>query len=41
MNLNNSNFKENKEEILRSLQYGIDNLDMEYLSKIRENKTGL
>lgn len=41
MNLNTMEFGKNKEKILESLQYGIDNLDMENLKRIRENKIGL
>ena len=41
MNLNNSNFKENKQKILDSLQHGIDNLDMDRLTQIRNNKRSL
>lgn len=41
MNLNNTNFRENKKKILKSLENGINNLDMEYLSRVRENKSGL
>lgn len=41
MNLNNSNFKENKQRILDSLQHGIDNLDMDRLTQIRNNKRSL
>lgn len=41
MNLNNSNFKQNKQEMIESLQYGIDNLDMGQLARIRDNKRSL
>lgn len=41
MDLNNSNFKQNKENILKSLQYGIDNLNMDDLAQIRNNKRSL
>lgn len=41
MDLNSSDFKENKENILKNLQYGIDNLDMDRLAQIRNNKRGL
>ena len=41
MNLTNTNFRENKKKILKSLENGINNLDMEYLSRVRENKSGL
>ena len=34
-------FLENKEKILQSLQYGIDNMDEEKLSNIRKNKRNL
>ena len=41
MDLNNSNFKQNKEKMLNSLRYGIDNLDMDRLTQIRNNKRTL
>ncbi|WP_407380888.1 radical SAM protein [Methanobrevibacter sp.] len=41
MDLNNSDFKKNKQKILERLQYGIDNLDMDQLADIRKNKRGL
>lgn len=41
MDLNNVNFKQNKEKIIKNLQKGIDNLDMGMLTKIRNNKRGL
>lgn len=41
MDLNNVNFKQNKEKIIKNLQKGIDNLDMSMLTKIRNNKRGL
>lgn len=41
MDLNNVNFRDNKENILESLQHGIDNLDMDRLTQIRNNKRGL
>lgn len=41
LNLNTMEFGKNKEKILESLQYGIDNLDMENLKRIRENKISL
>lgn len=41
MDLNNSNFKENKRRILDSLQHGIDNFDMDRLTQIRNNKRSL
>lgn len=41
MDLNNVNFKQNKEKIIKILQKGIDNLDMDMLTKIRNNKRGL
>ncbi len=41
MNLNNVNFRQNKENILKNLQHGIDNLDMDRLTQIRNNKEGL
>jgi len=41
MDLNNVNFKQNKEKIIKNLQKGIDNLDMDILTKIRNNKRGL
>ena len=41
MDLNNVNFKDNKEKILQNLQHGIDNLDMDRLTQIRNNKRGL
>lgn len=41
MNLNNTNFRENKDLIIKSLEDGIENFDMEQLSNIRKNKTGL
>ena len=41
MDLNNLNFKENKQRILKNLQYGIDNLNMDKLARIRNNKKGL
>ena len=41
MNLNNSDFKKNKQRIIDELQYGIDNLDMDKLTQIRNNKRGL
>lgn len=40
MNLS-GNFLENKEQILKSLQYAINNLDEEQLSRIRNNKRTL
>lgn len=41
MDLNNVNFKDNKEKILQNLQQSIDNLDMDRLTQIRNNKRGL
>ncbi len=41
MNLNNVNFRQNKEKILQNLQKGIENLDMDKLTQIRNNKRGL
>ena len=41
MNLNNANFKQNKDKMLENLKYGIDNLDMDRLTEIRNNKRGL
>ena len=41
MDLNNVNFRDNKKRILENLQHGIDNFDMDRLSKIRNNKRGL
>ncbi|MBQ9025955.1 MAG: radical SAM protein [Methanobrevibacter sp.] len=41
MDLNNSDFKSNKQQMLEALQYGIDNLDMAKLSQIRNNKRHL
>ena len=41
MDLNDVNFRQNKAEILKNLQYGIDNMDMERLAQIRNNKRGL
>lgn len=41
MDLNNVNFRENKENILKSLQYGIENFDLDKLSEIRSSKRGL
>ena len=41
MNLNNVDFTENKEKILKNLQHGIENLDMDKLTQIRNNKRGL
>ena len=41
MNLNNVDFIQNKEKILQNLQHGIDNLDMDRLTQIRNNKRGL
>lgn len=41
MDLNNGNFKDNKEKILENIQYGIDNLDMDRLTQIRDNKRTL
>ncbi|MBE6502843.1 MAG: hypothetical protein E7Z76_00920 [Methanobrevibacter sp.] len=38
MNLNNVNFRQNKEKILQNLQKGIENLDMDKLTQIRNNK---
>lgn len=41
MDLNNADFKTNKGRILKNLQYGIDNLDMDRLTQIRNSKRGL
>lgn len=41
MNLNTMEFNKNKTQIVSSLKYGIDNFDMEYLTGVRENKSGL
>lgn len=41
MNLNNMHFNKNKNEIMATLSYAIDNFDMDYLTGIRENKLGL
>ncbi|MDO5810585.1 MAG: radical SAM protein [Methanobrevibacter sp.] len=41
MDLNNKNFKDNKEKILKNIQYGIDNLNMDRLTEIRNNKRTL
>lgn len=41
MDLNNVNFRDNKEVILKNLQHGIDNFDMDRLTQIRNNKRGL
>lgn len=41
MNLNTFDFERDKVRILESLQYGIDNYDMDYLTGIRNNKIGL
>lgn len=41
MDLNDVNFRQNKAEILKNLQHGIDNMDMERLAQIRNNKRGL
>lgn len=41
MDLNSVNFRENKENILKSLQYGIENFDLDKLSEIRSSKRGL
>lgn len=41
MNLNNVDFTQNKEKILLNLQNGIENLDMDKLTQIRNNKRGL
>lgn len=41
MNLNTMQFNKNKTQIVSSLKYGIDNFDMEYLTGVRENKSGL
>lgn len=41
MDLNNVNFAENKQKILKNLQHGIDNIDMNRLAQIRNNKRGL
>jgi len=41
MDLNNINFKDNKEKILKNIQYGIDNLNMDRLTEIRNNKRTL
>lgn len=41
MDLNSPDFKSNKSKILKNLQYGIDNLDMDKLAEIRNNKRGL
>lgn len=41
MNLNTFNFKMDKINIINSLQEGIDNIDMDYLTSIRNNKIGL
>lgn len=41
MDLNNVDFRQNKDKILENLQHGIDNLDMDTLTQIRNNKRGL
>jgi len=41
MDLNNVNFRDNKEKIIENLQHGIDNLDMDRLTQIRNAKRGL
>lgn len=41
MDLNNVSFKDNKKQIIERLQKGIDNLDMDMLTTIRNNKRGL
>ena len=41
MDLNNVSFKENKQGIIQNLQHGIDNLDMDKLTQIRNSKRGL
>ena len=41
MDLNNGSFNDNKERILKDLQYGIDNFDMNRLTKIRNAKRSL
>ncbi len=41
MDLNNVNFRDNKKRILENLQHGIDNLDMDRLTQIRNSKRGL
>lgn len=41
MDLNDVNFRDNKEVILKNLQHGIDNFDMDRLTQIRNNKRGL
>jgi len=41
MDLNNSDFRQNKEKMIESLQYGIENLDMDRLTQIRNNKRTL
>ena len=41
MDLNDVNFRDNKKRILENLQHGIDNLDMDRLTQIRNSKRGL
>ncbi|WQH63952.2 radical SAM protein [Methanosphaera sp. ISO3-F5] len=41
MNLNTFNYKEDKKRIVESLRPGIENLDMNVLTDIRNNKIGL
>ena len=41
MDLNNVDFRQNKDKIIKNLQHGIDNLDMDKLTQIRNNKRGL
>lgn len=41
MDLNSYDFRKDKPEILKNLQNGIDNLDMNKLTEIRNNKRGL
>ncbi|MBR0471382.1 MAG: radical SAM protein [Methanosphaera sp.] len=41
MNLNTFNYKKDKDHIVESLRHGIENLDMNVLTDIRNNKIGL
>ena len=41
MNLNTFNYKKDKKRIVESLRPGIENLDMNVLTDIRNNKIGL
>jgi len=41
MDLNNTDFKQNRQRIIEELQHGIDNFDMDKLAQIRNNKRSL